>query len=62
MGELFALLIFLYFLPSIICFLRGGFSLTFFAINLFTAWTVVGWLAAMILAVFETPGRLRRNS
>jgi hypothetical protein len=56
-GILLAILLFaFYFLPTIIAEKRKvPHSGTIFLINLFLGWTVLGWIAALVWGVVETP-------
>lgn len=50
---LFVLLVALYFTPSLIAYLRVDVphSGSIFVINLFLGWTLIGWVAALAMAV-----------
>lgn len=58
---LFALVF--YFLPAIICTTRkANHSDAIVLVNLFLGWTVLGWIAALVWAVAETPNCPTRPS
>jgi T4 superinfection immunity protein len=53
---LFILAAIFYFIPTVIaCKRNAGHTGTIFLINLLFGWTVLGWIAALIWAVVETP-------
>lgn len=43
-------LVAMYFLPTIIAWLRHRNTLGVFIVNLLTAWTIVGWIIALVMA------------
>lgn len=60
MFTFLAVLVFLYWLPTMIAVLRRTPSaLGVAAINFFLGWTVIGWIVAMILALAAYPAQER---
>jgi uncharacterized membrane protein YqaE (UPF0057 family) len=43
----------LYFLPSVVAWRRRNHTAAIFALNLFLGWTLVGWVAALVLALWQ---------
>jgi hypothetical protein len=43
-----------YFLPTIIAAFRHRQLAAIFALNLFLGWTVVGWVAALVMSLWST--------
>jgi Superinfection immunity protein len=43
----------LYFLPSILAWRRQHHLAAIFALNLFLGWTLVGWVGALVLALWQ---------
>lgn len=50
-----------YFTPAVIAALRGRKPLLVFALTLLLGWTVLGWLAALLLALTGRPDAVRRR-
>lgn len=47
-------IVYLYFLPSLIAFLRGyKNTLSIFLLNVFLGWTVLGWVSALVWSVLK---------
>ena len=53
MSPLFIFLLFMYFVPTGVCKPRKRKAV--FVINLFTGWTVIGWVVALAIAVWPDP-------
>lgn len=48
------ILFFIYFLPTIVAFLRHHTNvLAIFVLNLFLGWTLIGWVISLIWAVYN---------
>jgi uncharacterized membrane protein YqaE (UPF0057 family) len=43
----------LYFIPAIVAWRRQNHLAAIFALNLFLGWTLVGWVAALVLALWQ---------
>lgn len=54
MSPLFIFLLFMYFVPTFIAKRRDRTMVG--VINLFTGWTVIGWVVALAIAVRPQPG------
>ncbi len=40
----------IYFFPTLLAMVRKGATVVVFLVNLLTGWTLIGWLAALLLA------------
>jgi Zn-dependent protease with chaperone function len=44
----------LYFLPALIAWTRKNHTAAIFALNLFLGWTVIGWVIALVMALWSS--------
>jgi Ca2+/Na+ antiporter len=47
----------LYFVPSMVAMSRKNHTSAIFALNLFLGWTLVGWVVALVLALWNHPAK-----
>jgi uncharacterized membrane protein YqaE (UPF0057 family) len=45
----------IYFIPTAVALRRDNHGAAIFALNLFLGWTVLGWVAALVMALWSNP-------
>lgn len=55
--ALITLMLAVYFAPTIVAWTRSNHTAAIFALNLFLGWTLLGWVAALVMALWSNGTR-----